>query len=67
MIDDYPSLAVFAALADAGSLSAAGRLLKLSTSVVSPFTTGSAAGRDAVLSLDPVNVADARGRRHLLD
>ena len=35
MIDDYRSLAVFVAVADAGSLSAAGRRLKLSTSVVS--------------------------------
>ncbi|MEP3331560.1 LysR family transcriptional regulator [Sedimentitalea sp.] len=35
MIDDYRSLAVFVAIADAGSLSAAGRRLKLSTSVVS--------------------------------
>lgn len=31
MIDDYRSLAVFVAVADAGSLSAAGRRLKLST------------------------------------
>ena len=35
MIDDYRSLAVFVAVAEAGSLSAAGRRLKLSTSVVS--------------------------------
>ena len=35
MIDDYRSLAVFVAVADAGSLSAAGRRLKLSTSVIS--------------------------------
>lgn len=35
MIEDYRSLAVFVAIADAGSLSAAGRQLKLSTSVVS--------------------------------
>lgn len=35
MIDDYRGLAVFVAIADAGSLSAAGRRLKLSTSVVS--------------------------------
>lgn len=35
MIDDYRSLAVFVAVADAGSLSAAGRRLRLSTSVVS--------------------------------
>ncbi|QKV19002.1 LysR family transcriptional regulator [Oricola thermophila] len=35
MLDDYRGLAVFVAVADAGSLSAAGRQLKLSTSVVS--------------------------------
>ncbi|MBT8415052.1 MAG: LysR family transcriptional regulator [Boseongicola sp.] len=35
MIDDYRSLAVFVAIADTGSLSAAGRRLKLSTSVIS--------------------------------
>ncbi len=35
MIEDYRGLAVFVAIADAGSLSAAGRRLKLSTSVVS--------------------------------
>lgn len=35
MIEDYRGLAVFVAVADAGSLSAAGRRLKLSTSVVS--------------------------------
>jgi DNA-binding transcriptional LysR family regulator len=35
MIEDYRSLAVFVAIAEAGSLSAAGRRLKLSTSVVS--------------------------------
>lgn len=35
MIDAYRGLAVFVAVADAGSLSAAGRRLKLSTSVVS--------------------------------
>lgn len=35
MIDSYRGLAVFVAVADAGSLSAAGRRLKLSTSVVS--------------------------------
>jgi DNA-binding transcriptional LysR family regulator len=35
MIEDYRSLAVFVAVADAGSLSAAGRRLKISTSVVS--------------------------------
>lgn len=35
MIDDYRGLAIFVAVADAGSLSAAGRRLKLSTSVVS--------------------------------
>lgn len=35
MIEDYRSLAVFVAIADTGSLSAAGRRLKLSTSVVS--------------------------------
>lgn len=35
MIEDYRSLAVFVAVADTGSLSAAGRRLKLSTSVVS--------------------------------
>ncbi|MBY8978023.1 LysR family transcriptional regulator [Rhodobacteraceae bacterium NNCM2] len=35
MIEDYRNLAVFVAVADAGSLSAAGRRLKLSTSVVS--------------------------------
>lgn len=35
MIHDYRSLAVFVVVADAGSLSAAGRRLKLSTSVVS--------------------------------
>ena len=35
MIENYRSLAVFVAVADAGSLSAAGRRLKLSTSVVS--------------------------------
>jgi DNA-binding transcriptional LysR family regulator len=35
MIDDYRSLAVFVAIADTGSLSAAGRRLRLSTSVIS--------------------------------
>ncbi|MCR8724721.1 LysR family transcriptional regulator [Frigidibacter sp. ROC022] len=35
MIEDYRGLAIFVAIADAGSLSAAGRRLKLSTSVVS--------------------------------
>ncbi|MEH6830253.1 MAG: LysR family transcriptional regulator [Sulfitobacter sp.] len=35
MIEDYRSLAVFVAIADTGSLSAAGRRLKLSTSVIS--------------------------------
>jgi DNA-binding transcriptional LysR family regulator len=35
MIDDYRGLAVFVAVADAGSLTAAGKRLKLSTSVVS--------------------------------
>ncbi|QIE45711.1 LysR family transcriptional regulator [Pseudohalocynthiibacter aestuariivivens] len=35
MIDDYRGLAVFVAIADAGSLTAAGKRLKLSTSVVS--------------------------------
>lgn len=35
VIDDYRSLAVFVAIADTGSLSAAGRRLKLSTSVIS--------------------------------
>ncbi|MGA9659183.1 MAG: LysR family transcriptional regulator [Asticcacaulis sp.] len=35
MIEDYRSLALFVAVADAGSLSSAGRRLKLSTSVVS--------------------------------
>lgn len=35
MIEDYRSLAVFVAVVDAGSLSAAGRRLKISTSVVS--------------------------------
>jgi DNA-binding transcriptional LysR family regulator len=35
MIEDFRSLAVFVAVADAGSLSAAGRRLKISTSVVS--------------------------------
>lgn len=35
MIEDYRGLAVFVAVADAGSLSAAGRRLNLSTSVVS--------------------------------
>lgn len=35
MIEDYRRLAVFVAVAEAGSLSAAGRRLKLSTSVVS--------------------------------
>ncbi len=35
MIEDYRGLAVFVAVADAGSLSAAGRRLKLSTSVIS--------------------------------
>jgi len=35
MIEDYRGLAVFVTVADAGSLSAAGRRLKLSTSVVS--------------------------------
>ena len=35
MIDDYRRLAVFVAIADTGSLSAAGRRLKLSTSVIS--------------------------------
>ncbi|SOH93578.1 DNA-binding transcriptional regulator, LysR family [Monaibacterium marinum] len=35
MVDDYRSLAVFVAIADTGSLSAAGRKLKLSTSVIS--------------------------------
>ncbi|WP_457936331.1 LysR family transcriptional regulator [Mesorhizobium sp. 10J20-29] len=35
MIEDYRGLGVFVAVADAGSLSAAGRRLKLSTSVVS--------------------------------
>lgn len=35
MIEHYRSLAVFVAVADAGSLSAAGRRLKISTSVVS--------------------------------
>ncbi|WP_443070240.1 helix-turn-helix domain-containing protein [Sulfitobacter sp.] len=35
MIEDYRSLAVFAAVADAGSLSAAGRRLKISKPVVS--------------------------------
>nr|WP_067290369.1 LysR family transcriptional regulator [Marinobacterium profundum] len=35
MIEDYRALAVFVAVADAGSLSAAGRRLKLSTSVIS--------------------------------
>ncbi|MFC5586126.1 LysR family transcriptional regulator [Nitratireductor kimnyeongensis] len=35
MIDDYRNLALFVAIADTGSLSAAGRRLKLSTSVVS--------------------------------
>ena len=35
MIDDYRSLAVFVAIADTGSFSAAGRRLKLSTSVIS--------------------------------
>lgn len=35
MIADYRGLAIFVAIADAGSLSAAGRRLKLSTSVVS--------------------------------
>lgn len=35
MIEDYRSLAVFVAVSDAGSLSAAGRRLKISTSVVS--------------------------------
>ncbi|WP_420860569.1 LysR family transcriptional regulator [Algirhabdus cladophorae] len=35
MIEDYRGLGIFVAVADAGSLSAAGRRLKLSTSVVS--------------------------------
>ncbi|MBX2805139.1 MAG: LysR family transcriptional regulator [Hyphomicrobiales bacterium] len=35
MIEDYKALAVFVAVAEAGSFSAAGRNLKLSTSVVS--------------------------------
>ena len=35
MIDHYRGLAVFAAVAELGSFSAAGRRLKLSTSVVS--------------------------------
>ena len=35
MIEDFKGLAVFVAVADSGSLSAAGRRLKLSTSVVS--------------------------------
>lgn len=35
MVDDYRSLAVFVAIADTGSLSAAGRKLKVSTSVIS--------------------------------
>lgn len=35
MIEDYRGLAIFVAIAEAGSLSAAGRRLKLSTSVIS--------------------------------
>lgn len=39
MIDDFRALAVFVAVADAGSFSAAGRQLKLSTSVISHHVT----------------------------
>lgn len=39
MIEDYRALAVFVAVAEAGSFSAAGRRLKLSTSVVSHHVT----------------------------